>query len=262
MARDEAVPLDDTIDWPILAPPRRVATGTVRIPPSNNTQRNGLETQARANTLTRTERAFLHAKISDLQENIEELEGREANREARLRRLERKLQVTKNPVGVVLRPKASPVPNGMLPNIKLTRQDAVLDHEDDVEEGCNELPDLDIVRLKAECVTDRRFVTYCARKMYSIYERAPDCNLDGKNNRRSISPDKTRFKKICEYVSRIDQRSSEKSRQSFVRTTIDQINRKYRDNLKLKKLRAQQASSADDEASQESRVQEEEEEDY
>ena len=68
-------------------------------------------------------------------------------------------------------------------------------------------------------------------------ERIRDTNVAGSRNRPPLSPTKTRFRRICNFVSQQYNCPMDAALQSEVRKVIDTTNRRFREDLKLRKYR-------------------------
>ena len=75
--------------------------------------------------------------------------------------------------------------------------------------------------------------------MYSIDERAKNVNVAGKQNREMLSPTKIRFKQIGTYTSKMYGCTCDEVLYRDIRVIIDETNRKFRDDLRMRKYRLQ-----------------------
>ena len=100
------------------------------------------------------------------------------------------------------------------------------------------LDGIDLQDLKRETVTDSKFIKVLTRRLYSIYERAPNCNVMGRSHRGSISPQKRRYELLCkEAAPYLSGRLDLLEREALIRMGIDTTNRNYRDELRQRKRR-------------------------
>ena len=122
-----------------------------------------------------------------------------------------------------------------LNEVSLTALDVVKVHEYDSETPCFHLDVETIQYIKDYSKSRRNFISNVARKMFSMEERARDCNVAGIKNRALLSPQKTRFNKICTYTAEHYGLQRSVQLAAEVRAAIDDTNRKYRDDLKKRK---------------------------
>ena len=73
--------------------------------------------------------------------------------------------------------------------------------------------------------------------MYAMDERIRDCNVSGTRKKAPISPTKNRFSNICSYVAQQYNVALSIDFRALVRKTVDDTNRRFRDDLKLRKYR-------------------------
>ena len=100
------------------------------------------------------------------------------------------------------------------------------------------LDGIDLQDLKRETVTDSKFIKVLTRRLYSIYERAPNCNVMGRSHRGSISPQKRRYELLCkEAAPYLSGHLDLLEREALIRMGIDTTNRNYRDELRQRKRR-------------------------
>ena len=110
------------------------------------------------------------------------------------------------------------------------------------------LDGIDMQDLKREAVTDSKFIKILTRRLYSIYERAPNCNVMGRSHRGSISPQRRRFDLICRVAGPyLDGRLDVLEKEAKIRNGIDTTNRNYRDELRQRKRRLVLEQEAADE---------------
>ena len=86
------------------------------------------------------------------------------------------------------------------------------------------LDGIDLADIRYNSVNDGRFVATLRRRVFSIHERARDCNVMGQQGKLPISPERKRYRMLCEAIKphiRCDERT-------LVRQKMDQINRSYR----------------------------------
>ena len=93
-------------------------------------------------------------------------------------------------------------------------------------------------RTKQQSRSKRRFVAEMTRMMFSIHERSRETNVNGRQQRGMLSPTKGRFQRICDYTATLFNENINDSLTREVTTVIDETNRRYRDELKLRKFRA------------------------
>ena len=103
--------------------------------------------------------------------------------------------------------------------------------------GAHTLSQDDLARIRNFSKSKRIFVENLARKMYTMDERVRECNISGTRNRPPLSPKKARFERICVYTSQHFSCNMDTTLQAEVRKTIDDTNRRYREELKIKKHR-------------------------
>ena len=100
------------------------------------------------------------------------------------------------------------------------------------------LDGIDLQDLKRETVTDSKFIKVLTRRLYSIYERAPNCNVMGRSHRGSISPQKRRYELLCkEAAPYLSGCLDLLEREALIWMGIDTTNRNYRDELRQRKRR-------------------------
>ena len=90
-------------------------------------------------------------------------------------------------------------------------------------------------QMKMFSKSQKVFIGNVARKMFAMNERYKECNVSGLKNRGVLSPTKIRYQRICGYTSThfnvpIDARLT-----SEVKRVIDDVNRKFRTELKRRK---------------------------
>ena len=160
--------------------------------------------------------AFCEGELKLSQQKITELTDKLSQQEAR------------GP-GLKVRPDMS--------NMTLTPLDAVKLHEHDSLVASVTLePDV-LSRMRTFSKSRRIFISNLARKMFSVEERVRDCNVSGAKNRPPMSPTKSRFERICYYTAEQFGVEMNAQLQADVRKIIDETNRKYRDELKIRKYR-------------------------
>ena len=127
-------------------------------------------------------------------------------------------------------------PNFIASNdVSITPLDVVKIHELDSETPSYELDHETVTKIKSFAKSQKIFISNVTRKMFSIEERARDCNVAGAKDRPLLSPSKTRFEKICAYTAQQYGLDLNGHLACEVRQTIDNTNRKYRDDLRRKK---------------------------
>ena len=124
-----------------------------------------------------------------------------------------------------------------LSDITLTQLDAERVHEYDSEVPKQALSPDRLTKIHTFSNTKRIFVANVARQMYSMEERVRDCNISGAKNRPALSPAKSRFHSICYYTSEKYNCPNNAILQRDVTRTIDDTNRRYRDDLKIRKYK-------------------------
>ena len=134
-------------------------------------------------------------------------------------------------------------------DIVLTPQDIKSTHDYDSEHANLNLPHDVVTHMKDFSKSKRIFVANLTRKMFSMEERARDVNVAGSRNRPPLSPLKTRYRRICNYVAQQYNCAMDSSLQTEVRKVIDDTNRRYRDDLKLRKHREQARAGASEDES-------------
>lgn len=137
---------------------------------------------------------------------------------------------------VAERPRAPPRP-GNLSAIILRPQDVSPIHDYDSEHPQFNLTQDVVSQIKDFSKTKRIFISNLARKMFSMEERVRDTNVAGSHKRPPLSPTKTRYRRICNFVSQQYNCAMDSALQSEVRKAIDSTNRRFRDDLKLRKHR-------------------------
>ena len=91
--------------------------------------------------------------------------------------------------------------------------------------------------LLASYGSDKCLIAFLARKLYSIYERAPPVNISGRCGRKPISPANRRFTLIVDSTRQlIHPNDHGKDRKKYLRNVIDQTNRNYRQDLRVRKV--------------------------
>ena len=85
---------------------------------------------------------------------------------------------------------------------------------------------------------DKKFIRTLARKIFTVYERAPDVNVMGRSHRGCLSPKKRRFDMLCkEARPYLSSRQDERGRMTLIRNVIDTTNRNFREELRQRKGR-------------------------
>ena len=133
--------------------------------------------------------------------------------------------------------RARPRPRPDISNIQLTPMDIERVHEHDSLTGAHSLAQEEIARTRNSSKSKRMFVANLTRKMFSMEERIRDCNVAGIRNRPPLSPTKTRFERICVYTSQQFGCAMDVALRAEVRKTVDDTNRRYREDLKVRKSR-------------------------
>ena len=126
-----------------------------------------------------------------------------------------------------------------LNDIPLLHIDIVPLHEGDTEVPKYHLSEVEQLNVKQSSKTQRRFIAQLTRMMYSIYERAQNVNVAGKHQREKLSPGKTRFQRIASYTAHTYHVNCNEPLLREVRVVIDETNRRYREDLRMRKYRAQ-----------------------
>lgn len=121
------------------------------------------------------------------------------------------------------------------PDISLTSYDVEKVNEYDSEVPNHTLDPETLTQIKMFSKSRTVFIGNVSRKMYSITERAKDCNVAGQKNRNLLSPSKSRYQRICGYASTQYGVPIDAKLGSEVRRVIDDVNRKFRIELKRRK---------------------------
>lgn len=166
-------------------------------------------------------------QLADSRKDINSLQIQAAHQSAEISSLKQKLDNRTTAVGS----------NSNLNEVSLTALDVVKVHEYDSETPCFHLDVETIQYIKDYSKSRRNFISNVARKMFSMEERARDCNVAGIKNRALLSPQKTRFNKICTYTAEHYGLQRSVQLAAEVRAAIDDTNRKYRDDLKKRKIK-------------------------
>ena len=94
--------------------------------------------------------------------------------------------------------------------------------------------------MRAQFSTEKQFLAHLTRLMYSIYERAPNVNISGRQADCPISPLQTHFDSIVKATKDIIKPNAVGCvRKSYIRSVIDQTNRNYRYELRQHTARLQ-----------------------
>ena len=131
-----------------------------------------------------------------------------------------------------------------LSDISLTPFDVESTHEYDSNVPKQVVSPEKINKIRAFSKTRRIFIANIARQMFSMEERVRESNIAGAKNRPSLSPAKSRFQTICYYTSQQYNCAMDAALQSDVRKTIDETNRRFRDDLKIRKYKRTAAAGA------------------
>ena len=134
----------------------------------------------------------------------------------------------------------SPIPYHMnLAEIELSPDDVQSTHDHDSLMPNYTLSQDVVTSIKEFSRSRRIFIANITRKMFSMQERAQDANTAGSKNRPALSPTKSRYRRICFYTAQQYNIPRDETLQSEVRKTMDDTNRRYRDDLKVRKIRRQ-----------------------
>ena len=117
------------------------------------------------------------------------------------------------------------------PNVELTPEDIVSTHPYDSEVGAQTLAQDEIVKIRNFSRTQRIFEANLTRRMYSMHERAQDCNVSGVRGKPPLSPTFRRYEQICFYSAQQYNCNMDVSLQTTIRKNIDNTNRRFRENL-------------------------------
>lgn len=169
-------------------------------------------------------------KIQDQEGRVRQCEEQIQIRDEKIRDLEEQIANRENAPG---KPKIRPD----LSDIKLTALDIEKTNEHDTNAPSPTLTPEETIKVKTFARSKRIFVANLTRKMYSMEERIRDCNVSGTRNRPAISPTKTRYERICRYTAQQYNCNLDASLQTDVRKTIDDTNRRFRDDLKIRKFK-------------------------
>ena len=119
----------------------------------------------------------------------------------------------------------------------LTPLDVKRVHEYDTEEPRYNFSDETLIKIKRYSRTRRVFAANAARHMFSVQERARDANISGTKNREMLSPQKSRFDRICTYTAKMYDVEVNSQLASEIRVSVDEANRKFREDLKGEKFK-------------------------
>ena len=114
----------------------------------------------------------------------------------------------------------------------LTDFDVEKVHQFDSEIPAYHLDQDVLARIKRNSLTTRVVIANLGRQMFSMKERARDCNISGGKNKEMLSPQKSRFEKVCSYASALCNEEATPQFVSQCKVVIDESNRKYREDLK------------------------------
>ena len=115
--------------------------------------------------------------------------------------------------------------------IELSDDDIVSIHPYDSETGMQTLSQDEIVKIRNFSRTQRIFEANLTRRMFSMHERAKDCNVSGVRGKVPLSPTFRRYEMICFYTAQQYSCTMDNNLQAAVRRTIDCTNRRYHDKL-------------------------------
>ena len=116
-------------------------------------------------------------------------------------------------------------------NVELSPEDIVSTHHYDTEVAAPILAQDEIVKICNFSRSQRIFEANLTRRMYSMQERAQDCNVSGVRGKPPLSPTFRRYEQICFYSAQQYNCNMDVSLQSTVRKTIDNTNRRFREIL-------------------------------
>ena len=185
----------------------------------------------------KTRLSMCERQLQDVQGRVQTCERNIEMRDQKIRDLEARINDREN---ADARPKVRPD----LSEISLTPLDAEKTNEHDTHVAAPVLDVNAVEQIKTFSRTKRIFVANLTRKMYSMEERIRDCNVSGTRNRPSISPTKSRYERICRYTSQHYNCNLDSSLQSEVRKVIDDTNRRFRDDLKIRKFKKTEGAAA------------------
>ena len=135
----------------------------------------------------------------------------------------------------VVTARVRPRPRPDISDVQLTPMDIEITHDNDSPIGAHTLAQEEVARIRNFSKSKRIFIANLTRKMFSMDERIRDCNVAGIRNRPPLSPTKTRFERICTYTAQQFNCNLDSALQGEVRKAIDDTNRRYREDLKLRK---------------------------
>ena len=207
-------------------------------PPELSMQRRAVQQDDGASTSTARDDVNdqTQQRISTLERGLERAYGEIAQLREELTAVKNENRRQRDRV-VHLRP-----PN--LNDIQLLPIDIIPLQEGDTEVAKHHLSDDELITMRQSVQTKRRFIAQATRRMYSIYERAANVNVSGKFQREMLSPTKARFRRIASYAAHQYNVLNNEEHLRFVRTVIDETNRRYREELRLRKHRIQERNRA------------------
>ena len=168
-------------------------------------------------------------ELADSNRHINDLEGQIQQQQREITELRAAIAQQDSKTVLKVRPDLS--------DVSLTQLDVESTHEYDSIVPKQTLSPDRINRIRNFSKTKRIFVANVARQMYSMEERVRDCNVSGGKSRPSISPAKSRFQTICYYTSEQYGCPMDANLQRDVTKTIDDTNRRFRDDLKIRKYK-------------------------
>ena len=170
-------------------------------------------------------------KIEQLERGLSAANNRIGDLEAEVVTLKREVHARNN--------RLTPTRPPNLNSIDILNDDIVRLNDGDTDIPMYHLTDDQLREVKNDSLTRRRFVAQISRMMYSIDERAKNVNVAGKQNREMLSPTKIRFKQIGTYTSQMYGCPCDEVLYRDIRVIIDETNRKFRDDLRMRKYRLQ-----------------------
>ena len=168
-------------------------------------------------------------QLRDYEQRLSRCEEQIRSRDRRIRDCEEQLRDR------TVTARARPRPRPDISDVQLIPMDIERTHDSDSQIGAHTLAHEEVARIRNFSKSKRIFVANLTRKMFSMEERIRDCNVAGIRNRPPLSPTKTRFERICMYTAQQFNCNLDSVLQGEVRKTIDDTNRRYREDLKLRK---------------------------